>query len=1136
MLAVHASWSLGAGDAMVLWAEDSSLEAVHGTSAAAAAGSVKRSGKAPPGASGAATARRVKRPARPRPESHPFAASLGQLAVALAGAGATVAGATAGALEDRAVVWLPGTRHTPLASPQLVREGDGTWAPPAGGEEATGLWPFEVPVLRLAAGPALDTVLALATYQSADLAPGASVKSFAALAGLALEVVAGGRVLPGLGAPSPGAGQGARSTARGAARAGPRRGEASVAQKGSQNASRYVARWSPVGGGRDEERLHLLSASLPAICRSLDQGPQLGGGGALGADPERLVREAFQAFVDAVCREALAGARRSVFGVALGATARRRPAPEAWLEALRAPGPLVDADAGELAKLERLVAEWRAGVAGRGGPWRLCFRVCEPKLVDEEPSGASDGGSGEAWRIELLLQASDDPSLVVEAGEVWRCGAELRRASRTVEAPHEVLLAELGRARWAYPELGEALRRAAPTELQVDLAGAYRFLTEVAPALEVAGFGVLLPAWWRHPSSRLGARLRARTARPHGGAGGGLLNGDGLLAFDWQAAIGEEKLGLGELEQLARLKAPLVRVRGRWLELRAGEAQKLAEFVRSGRRPGEGRTMSVAEALRAAAGVDEAVDGAPVLGFPVLGVEADGLLGALLRGELADRAEVTGTPAGFAGELRPYQQRAVAWMGLLERTGLGACLADDMGLGKTAMVLALVQAGRGAQGAKARGRGGPKAPGPTLVVCPTSVVGNWKREAEKFVPELKVTVHHGSGRARDAKFSEQIAGADIVITSYSLVDRDRAALGALRWSRVVLDEAQNVKNPEAKQTKAVRGLPATRRIALTGTPVENHLGELWSIMEILNPGLLGSAGAFRDNFAVPIERYREPEAAEKLRALTQPFILRRLKTDKSIISDLPEKMEMKVLCNLTREQATLYRAVVDEMLQKIDEAEGIERRGLVLATMLRLKQVCNHPAHYLGDGSALAGRSGKLERTVEILDEVLQSGERALVFSQYAEMGTMLRSHLAQRLSCQVGFLHGGLPRAQRDLLVARFQESDDIPVLVLSLKAGGTGLNLTAANHVVHFDRWWNPAVENQATDRAFRIGQHRNVQVRKLVCVGTLEDRIDQMIEAKRELAERVVGSGESWLTELTTDELADVLRLSSEALGAA
>jgi superfamily II DNA or RNA helicase len=1186
MLAVHALWS-PAGRELLLWAEDSSL----------AGGPL-------------APARQRGRRPRGGPREHPFAAPAEKFVEVLAGAGArnvprltasttsgassTTSGASAppaapvpptgsasltapvppagsasltGATSSVAAVWLPAVSGVPETSPHLVLDAEHVIVSPGSGHSE--LLPFTVPVLGVGASEALDLLLVLAYGETPGIAPGASVTVLASLAGLALEVVAGGRVLPALVA-----------------------GDRGV----------FVARWSPVGGGHDEERLRLIAAALPPLCRAFVPGslrrqqaggrrqPSLSGtrpsagDEPAGTDPLELAKDAFEALVDAACRDALCRTRRSLLGLA-GRAGQRRPAAEAWLQALASKEAEVAGDAGELAKLERLVAEWRASAAGRGGPWRLCFRLREPQVPEgaEAPAdkgtgpgvagvagftGTADaadvaggagvgparataaadaaGGAGVAgtagatgvagveplggspsttWRVELLLQATDDPSLLVEAREVWRAGKALRRAARTVESPQEVLLAELGRARTAFPELSMALREAAPTRVELDLAGAHRFLSLVAPTLEVAGFGVLLPSWWRRPSARLGARLRARSKSP--GTSSGLLSGGRAYEFDWKAAIGDEELTLRELEALARLKAPLVRVRGQWVELRPGEAEKLAEFIRSGRRTGAGQ-MTVAGVLRAGAGLDLAVGE-----VPVLGVEADGLLGALLRGELEDRLEVKGTPPGFAGELRPYQQRGVAWIELLERTGLGACLADDMGLGKTATVLALVQAERETTGRH------KKSAGTTLVVCPTSVVGNWKREAEKFVPQLKVWVHHGTGRARAEDFSKKAKSVDIVVTSYSLLDRDSDALGSLQWRRVVLDEAQNVKNPEARQTKAARALPADRKVALTGTPVENNLGELWSIMEILNPGLLGSASAFREQFALPIERYHHEEAAEQLRALTRPLVLRRLKTDKSIISDLPEKLEMKVFCNLTREQATLYKAVVDEMLRRIDNSEGIERRGLVLATMLRLKQVCNHPAHYLGDlaaGASLAQRSGKLERTVEILDEVLQGGERALVFSQFAEMGAMLRSHLQERLGCQVGFLHGGLPRHQRDALVERFQSGEGVPIMVLSLKAGGTGLNLTAANHVVHFDRWWNPAVENQATDRAFRIGQRRRTQVRKLVCAGTLEERIDQMIESKRALAERIVGSGEAWLTELSTAELAEVFRLSSEALGAA
>jgi SNF2 family DNA or RNA helicase len=413
-------------------------------------------------------------------------------------------------------------------------------------------------------------------------------------------------------------------------------------------------------------------------------------------------------------------------------------------------------------------------------------------------------------------------------------------------------------------------------------------------------------------------------------------------------------------------------------------------------------------------------------------------------------------------------------------------------------------------------------------------VGNWQREAERFTPDLRVHVHHGAGRLTGAELTQTLAAAHLVITTYAIAARDAAPLASVSWSRVVCDEAQNIKNSASRQAQAVRGLPAASRIALTGTPVENRLAELWSIMEFTNPGLLGTAEKFRTRFAVPIERHADADAAQRLRRITAPFILRRLKTDTSIISDLPDKLEMKVWCNLTPEQASLYQATVTDMLARVEAAEpGIKRHGLVLATMAKLKQVCNHPAHLLGDGSRLAGRSGKLARLEEICDELIADGDKALCFTQYSEFGAMLQPHLTARLGCEVLFLHGGTPKKRRDAMVAQFRDSAEPAIFLLSLKAGGTGLNLTAANHVIHVDRWWNPAVEDQATDRAFRIGQQRDVQVRKFICVGTLEERIDAMIEEKKALAERIVGTGESWLGELSVAGLREVVSLSPEAV---
>jgi SNF2 family DNA or RNA helicase len=501
----------------------------------------------------------------------------------------------------------------------------------------------------------------------------------------------------------------------------------------------------------------------------------------------------------------------------------------------------------------------------------------------------------------------------------------------------------------------------------------------------------------------------------------------------------------------------------------------------------------------------------------VVGVDASAVpwLSSLLDDALHATIEPIATPAGFDGELRPYQQRGTGWLAFLGRLGLGACLADDMGLGKTAQLIATLLA--------------DPVEGSTLVVCPVSVLGNWERELARFAPSLDVQTHHGAGRDKAA-----LDGHDVVLTTYSLVTRDVTELAAIDWGRLVLDEAQQIKNPGAAQTKAVGQLRARRRIALTGTPVENRLSELWSIMQVLNPGLLGSARSFRERFALPIERDHDAEATELLRRATGPFVLRRLKTDRSIITDLPDKIETVDRCPLTREQATLYQAVVDDLLASADEAEGIDRRGIVLAGLLRLKQVCNHPAHFQADGSPLHGRSGKLTRAEELLEEILEEGDKVLCFTQFRAWGELLAPYLQRRFGTEALWLHGGVRRPARDEMVRSFEDPEGPQLFLISLKAGGTGLNLTAASHVIHLDRWWNPAVEDQATDRAYRIGQRRTVQVHKLVTLGTVEERIDEMITRKRELAQRVVGTGEAWLTELSTDELRDLIALRPGDVG--
>jgi SNF2 family DNA or RNA helicase len=470
-----------------------------------------------------------------------------------------------------------------------------------------------------------------------------------------------------------------------------------------------------------------------------------------------------------------------------------------------------------------------------------------------------------------------------------------------------------------------------------------------------------------------------------------------------------------------------------------------------------------------------------------------------------------------------------------------------MGLGKTAQTLSLLLAERAdarssnaadvSTGSAAPAGSGPDPASerilPTLLICPMSLVTNWQKEAARFAPSLRVYVHHGGTRKREDDLLAAVADADLVITTYGTALRDLAALRDIAWGRVVCDEAQAIKNSGTRQSQAVRAIPARTRLALTGTPMENHLAELWSIMEFCNPGLLGPAKRFRRRFQEPIEVRQDADATAALKRATGPFVLRRLKTDKTIISDLPEKNEMKVWCPLTPEQATLYEAVVEDMMAVIADSEGIQRRGNVLSAMTKLKQVCNHPAHLLKDGSRLPGRSGKLARLEELAEEIIEDGDKALIFTQYAEFGAMLQPYLAAHLDRPVLWLHGGLAKPKRDELVERFQNDDEPMLFLLSLKAAGTGLNLTSANHVVHFDRWWNPAVEDQATDRAFRIGQSRNVQVRKFICTGTLEEKIDAMIERKKALASSVVGTGEDWITDLSTDQLRELFALDPVAV---
>ena len=872
----------------------------------------------------------------------------------------------------------------------------------------------------------------------------------------------------------------------------------------------FRATWDPVFVGADAERLAGLARRMPAVARALSES-------GAAAPPEKPSTEALRRFL-ATVTDHLVRSAASDRSPAAVRPRRKRPSfdsvHDAWLHALTSKDGAVVGDASDLSQLAAQVREWRRPIAvSASSPFRLCFRLEEPEDVSGT-DGEDDRLSGDVWYVRYLLQPHDDPSLLIPVEEAWKARSrKLAALTRNGSNVREFLLSSLGQASGICPSITASLENAGPAGYSLDAAKAHEFLTEEAGALEQAGYGVMLPAWWTRKGTkvRLAVQARARSPKMQGGSG---LSLETIVQFDWEVALGGQKLTLRELEALARMKAPLVRVRGQWVEMSSQEIRAAIDFWE---KKGT-EEASVRDIIQMALGVKDAPQG-----FDFKGVRATGWIGKLLK-QLEGQAEFKelASPRGFSGRLRPYQIRGYSWLSFLRQWGLGACLADDMGLGKTVQTLALIQRDWRANGKR-----------PVLLVCPTSVVNNWEKEAARFTPRLPVLVHHGPGRKRGAAFKKEAERNAIVVSSYGLVHRDVKTLGKVQWSGVVLDEAQNIKNPETKQARATRSLEADYRVALTGTPVENNVGDLWSIMEFLNPGFLSSESEFKRKFFVPIQAERDPSAAERLKRITGPFILRRLKTDKTIISDLPEKLETKVFCSLTKEQASLYASVLKETEEALQDAEGIQRRGLVLATLSKLKQVCNHPAQFLGDNSGIADRSGKLVRLTEMLEEVIEVGDRALVFSQFSEMGGLLQRHVQETFGLEALFLHGGVPKRQRDRMVERFQnEGGGPPVFILSLKAGGTGLNLTSANHVFHFDRWWNPAVENQATDRVFRIGQARNVQVHKFICAGTLEEKIDEMIERKKEVAEKVVGAGEGWLTELSNDDLKDVLALSKDA----
>lgn len=1026
---------------------------------------------------------RRKKSARP----HPFATSADVTAMLLR----SHVSAYASGGEDLDVLRLPSGKYGPLPSPQLIHE----WEISDTGK--VNLRPWAVEGMTVDPHEAFMVLMALPSVR--DLPPtfalGTGTRYWQTVAELVLEAVTQHKVLPTI-APVDAAGK------------------------------IFHARWMPVlDGPQDGPRLSQLLNAMPPICRAVGDTPEA------TLPPRQLFDTFLNIMGDAVMRDWGRSNLR-------GASVPQSPAGN-WMKALVGKDPTVSGSGAQLTRLYNSHSAWLRNLHAAGDQhFRIAFRLQAPGQQNVEAQNGDDSGEiisvqqrDEAnWTLHFLLQARDDPSLLAPAAEVWsKGGKSLQLLNRHFEQPQQKLLTGLGFATRLFGPLERGLQTAQPTEVMLTSSEAFGFLREAAPLLVNSGFAVLSPPWWNKPGTRLGVKLQLGSQnRDSAGAdvvpGSSGVSLDSLVTFKWQLSIGDEELTKEEFEALVALKSPLVQIRGQWVQLDPDQIEAAIRFWESQEMSG---TVSRQEAMAMGLGADQ-IDGLPVDGVEMGGWFRD-WMDRLVDGE---QMAMIDQPDSLQATLRPYQQYGFSWLTFLKTWGMGACLADDMGLGKTMQTLAMILKEKESLG---------ELPGPILLICPTSVVTNWAKEAEKFAPDLTIHLHQGADRLRGDALVEAIGQADMVLTSYPLMRRDGETIEQVDWYGVILDEAQNIKNSQTKQARAIRGLNTEFRLALTGTPVENRLSELWSIMHFLNPGYLGSRGDFRHRFAVPIERYADERATQRLRKLTAPFILRRLKTDSSVIQDLPDKVEMKSYAALTTEQATLYQSVVQEALQSIEAADGIARRGMVLGMLMRLKQICNHPAqflHQIGDekihasGASLLDeeeRSGKLMRLVEQLQLVLDVDERALIFTQFASMGHLLRSFLQQRLGVNVIFLHGGTSAKRRTEMIEHFQEDADGPnIFILSLKAGGTGITLTRANHVFHFDRWWNPAVEDQATDRAFRIGQKKNVQVHKYICTGTLEERIDTMIDNKKALAESIVGSDESWLTELSTDDLREMVTL--------
>ncbi len=778
----------------------------------------------------------------------------------------------------------------------------------------------------------------------------------------------------------------------------------------------------------------------------------------------------------------------------------------AWQQALGSPDGKLNLSEENAKRLKKASKNWQCGLSTNVRSAKTCLELKAPK------------GNKELWKLDFLLQAEANPEVKLPASQIWEAGSEaIHSDDITIEEPNEILLEGLGRALKYFPTIERGLENSMPNSMELSPTEAFLLIRTATTNLRNIGISVILPPSLSNGlASRLGIAIKAEL--PENSQGVMLIEN---LDWSWELMIGGITLTMKELERLSMKNSPLVRHKDTWIELRPNDLKNAEKFFSNQPK------LNLNEALNLIVEQGSSLQKLTVHKFEA----GPRLQNVLEQYHHQKEPEPLIAPNDFHGQLRPYQERGLGWLAFLKRFNQGACLADDMGLGKTIQLLAFLQHLKNQK----------ELSKPILIIAPTSVLTNWKRETLAFTPKLSLVEHYGPKRSSTTyELKKTLKGIDIFLTSYGLVSRDSDLLKTVDWQGIVIDEAQVIKNPKTKHSLAIREISKNLtsnplRVALTGTPVENRASELWALMNFLNPTVLGDEGFFNQRYKLPIEHYGDISSLTDLKRRISPFILRRLKTDQSIISDLPKKIELNEWITLSTEQELLYKKTVEESLYEIASTSKGQRQGKTLGLLIRLKQICNHPALLLKEESIDAKfleRSAKLQRLEEILEEIIESNERALLFTQFSEWGHLLQKYYQQKWQSEIPFLHGGTSKTSRQRMIDRFQKDPRGPqIFILSLRAGGLGLNLTRANHVIHIDRWWNPAIENQATDRTYRIGQNKTVIVHKFITTGSIEEKINQMIIRKSKLASDIVGSGENLLANLSFEDLSELVSLNND-----